>query len=243
MDKCGIYRIVNTRNKKCYVGSTINLSRRKFEHFSNLRHNNHHSPYLQNAYNAEIDKSVFIYEIKLICSEDMLIFYEQTFMDLYSPEYNMVCVAGRSFLTEEIIRKRANSLKKTLALPHQKERLRLKMLGDKNPARNSFVKEKISKSISTYMRSLGDDHHMKRPEHRQRMKIDNPGRRLEHIQRMRTNNPAARKIIEVSSGKVFNTVTEAANIYNIDISGIVKVCKGKRKSVNGHKFSYAEIAL
>ena len=44
------------------------------------------------------------------------------------------------------------------------------------------------------------------------------------------NNPKAKSIICITTNRVFFTVKEAASHYNIDESGIVKCCKGKRKS-------------
>ena len=43
--------IFNIVNNKCYVGSTKNFRKRKFEHFRVLRNNKHHSKHLQRAWN------------------------------------------------------------------------------------------------------------------------------------------------------------------------------------------------
>lgn len=47
----GIYMIMNTINNKCYVGSTKNFRKRKYEHFKDLRNNKHHSYHLQSSFN------------------------------------------------------------------------------------------------------------------------------------------------------------------------------------------------
>lgn len=47
----GIYQILNVENGHCYIGSSENITKRWSQHKSVLRHNNHHSGYLQNAYN------------------------------------------------------------------------------------------------------------------------------------------------------------------------------------------------
>jgi hypothetical protein len=177
----------------------------------------------------------------LICSEDMLLEYEQLFMDYYKPWYNMTLIAGRIDLSPEVIRKRADAQKRTLALPHQKERLRNKMLGDKNPAKRNEVREKIRAACRVETLSRAENHHMKRPEHRLRMKLENPGMRQSHRERMKKYNPSARSIIELGSEKIFRTMTDAANFYNLDISKIVAVCKGKRNHTGGYKFAYLEI--
>ena len=57
----GIYKIVNTKNGKMYIGSSIDLDRRRVEHLRSLRKNVHHSGHLQNAYNQ--DPECLIFEI------------------------------------------------------------------------------------------------------------------------------------------------------------------------------------
>lgn len=49
--KCFIYKIVNKINGKFYIGSTINLEKRKNRHLNSLRNNIHHCFHLQKAYN------------------------------------------------------------------------------------------------------------------------------------------------------------------------------------------------
>ena len=43
--------ILNILNNKCYIGSTKNFRKRKYEHFKDLRNNKHHSYHLQSSYN------------------------------------------------------------------------------------------------------------------------------------------------------------------------------------------------
>lgn len=46
----GIYKIINVVNNKFYVGSAVNLSRRRARHFSELRNNRHNNGRLQAAW-------------------------------------------------------------------------------------------------------------------------------------------------------------------------------------------------
>lgn len=62
MKKGYIYSIRNLKNNKRYVGSSINVLRRRRYHFSALRNNNHSSKKLQNAYNKHGEAS-FVFEI------------------------------------------------------------------------------------------------------------------------------------------------------------------------------------
>lgn len=49
--RSGIYRIDNIINGKCYIGSSIDLDRRRKEHAYSLSNNSHGNKHLQNAYN------------------------------------------------------------------------------------------------------------------------------------------------------------------------------------------------
>jgi group I intron endonuclease len=56
-NKSGIYKIQNIINNKVYVGSAINLRKRKNNHLSDLRYNRHSSSHLQNAFNKYGEKT------------------------------------------------------------------------------------------------------------------------------------------------------------------------------------------
>lgn len=58
-----IYVIKNIKNNKFYVGSTLNITKRKHRHFYELKYQRHHSIYLQRAYN-KYGKNSFVFMIK-----------------------------------------------------------------------------------------------------------------------------------------------------------------------------------
>ena len=90
----GIYKIVNTVNNKCYIGSAVNFKKRWQAHLFHLRKNIHHSIYLQNAFNKYGEK-VFVFEVIAfnIPLED-LIACEQFYLTHLNPEYNINLIAG-----------------------------------------------------------------------------------------------------------------------------------------------------
>lgn len=110
--KAGVYKISNSSNGKCYIGSSIDIDRRRLEHFSALLHNRHINQHLQNAYNKygrecfefEIIETV---EITDNIKQDLLD-REQFWIDNIKPEYNILLVAGSTLgyhHTEETKRK------------------------------------------------------------------------------------------------------------------------------------------
>lgn len=68
---CGIYRIFNKVNNKCYIGSTINLKSREYKHFWMLSKSIHDNVYLQKSFN-KYGKDAFVFEVLEICDEQML---------------------------------------------------------------------------------------------------------------------------------------------------------------------------
>jgi group I intron endonuclease len=58
----GIYKIVNIINGDIYVGSSVNLEKRKREHFTSLTKNKNHPKLLQRAYNKYGKESNKIYQ-------------------------------------------------------------------------------------------------------------------------------------------------------------------------------------
>jgi group I intron endonuclease len=91
---CGVYKITNTLDDKCYIGSAINVQTRLVDHFRQLRNNTHHNRYLQRAYNKYGE--VFDVNVLIECTPKMLLLYEQYFMDQLKPEYNIEPKAGSS---------------------------------------------------------------------------------------------------------------------------------------------------
>lgn len=78
----GIYIIEHNTSGRVYVGSAVNFTKRRATHFSLLRKNKHHSPYLQRAWNKYGGKA-FNFRRLLVCSKEDLIVYEQRAIDIY----------------------------------------------------------------------------------------------------------------------------------------------------------------
>jgi group I intron endonuclease len=142
----GVYVITNTVNGHKYIGSAINLNRRKGEHFAALDKGKHHSAYLQRAYN-KYGKSCFTFSVLKYCNRSELIDFEQQAMDQYRPEYNIAPRAGSQLgykHTKETLAKLSKKLKGRIISPEQREKLRAALVGKKRP---SGVVEKIRKGL------------------------------------------------------------------------------------------------
>jgi len=89
----GIYEILNTVNGKRYIGSAVNLTRRRREHWAELKRNDHHCKHLQFAWN-KYGLAAFEFIVLCVCATDRLTVLEQEWFDALKPEYNAAPVAG-----------------------------------------------------------------------------------------------------------------------------------------------------
>lgn len=79
----GIYRIVNTVNGKCYVGSSKNIRARYKQHKAQLYAGTHHSAKLRNSLKKH-GVSAFEFEVVELCDEDQLLIREAHWMLVYN---------------------------------------------------------------------------------------------------------------------------------------------------------------
>jgi group I intron endonuclease len=142
----GVYKIVNTKNGKIYIGSSKNiLERWECQHKPQLRANKHINPYLQNAWNKYGESSFDIFIIEP-CDADVCLSKEQYYLDLFnacdhSVGYNVSKVAGGGDKIsyhpnlEEIRQKQRENTKKRWKekTEKEKEEYREKYKGKNNP--------------------------------------------------------------------------------------------------------------
>lgn len=83
----GIYEIRNLKTNDFYIGSAANLKDRCRQHFTALKLGDHHNRHLQNSYNKH-GKDAFVFKVLMYCDKNMLVQYEQDFIDRLKPTYN-----------------------------------------------------------------------------------------------------------------------------------------------------------
>lgn len=201
----GVYLIKNVLNGHCYVGSTSaqrGVSRRINDHINALKKGLHHSPILQRAWDKHGEQS-FAVEVLEECAPELCLKREQYYLDTLRPYYNIYKVAG--------------SPRGRIVSDETKSKISFALTGRKLSAEH---KEKISSSLRG------------KPKTR------------EHIEKAVAGLIGKRKVGRESgrfSGcfNFFNTETsekfiggkfELAQKYGLDLSGLSKICLGKRKS-------------
>jgi group I intron endonuclease len=84
----GVYVIYNTINHKFYIGSTDNFRKRWIVHRHLLRHNKHHSPHLQNAWNKYGEAAFAFMRLQIIANVEVMLAVEQSLLTSLRPAYN-----------------------------------------------------------------------------------------------------------------------------------------------------------
>lgn len=95
----GIYCIRNIVNNHRYIGQSIDLGGRKYDHFYYLDKGTHHNKYLQSAYNLH-GKDKFVFEILEECDSESLsereIFWISYYGGCNSPNLYNLTAGGKS---------------------------------------------------------------------------------------------------------------------------------------------------
>jgi group I intron endonuclease len=90
----GIYQIQSKiKPERIYIGSAVDVSKRRIGHFYTLRCNKHRSKKLQHHFN-KYGKNDLQFSLLFECDKEVLIHAEQAFLDYYKPYFNVCKIAG-----------------------------------------------------------------------------------------------------------------------------------------------------
>jgi group I intron endonuclease len=164
--KAIIYKIENIRTSDCYIGSTVNYSRRSKRHFEDLKRKIHHSLILQRAWDKYGEQLFRIFKLETFdySTKEEILNKEQEYLDLVKPKYNVCRIAGSQLGTKrskEFREKCSERMKgkepwnKGEKLPKQSEETkakRIKSLIGRSVSEEtkSKIKAKLSKPILQY---------------------------------------------------------------------------------------------
>ena len=164
----GIYQIANNMNGKIYIGSAVNLHGRFRSHLCRLKKGNHHSIYLQRAWNIDGAKNFVFIVLEDVPNVKQLLTRENYYFQTMKPEYNMTPIAGsilglkRSKETRRKISAAEKGKQKWLGKKHRsetKEKMRRakkgKKLGEANQNSKLTTPEvmEIKKRLATEYRT------------------------------------------------------------------------------------------
>lgn len=133
-----IYRIFNTKTGKQYVGSAKNLRLRVINHRRLLRNGGHHSAHMQRSF-VKHGEGVFYVQALAFCDSRDLLKFEQFYIDMLLPEFNMCPTAG-------------SCLGRTLS-EETKNKMREKAIGRKYGERSEEHRAALSRALKGKQKS------------------------------------------------------------------------------------------
>lgn len=146
----GIYKIVNSFDKKVYIGLSSKVNNRLKFHKKRLAAGNHKNEHLQRAWDKYGETS-FSFEIIESCSENLLAEREKFWIAFYQcdkREFGFNKTAGGEFgrVSEEINQKRIEKLRQQTISPEQRKKISDTLSGRKQS------KEVVEKRAKTNRR-------------------------------------------------------------------------------------------
>ncbi|MBQ1569544.1 MAG: GIY-YIG nuclease family protein [Clostridiales bacterium] len=210
----GIYCIENKISGKKYVGKAVDINKRWRHHKHLLNRNEHHNIALQRAWKKYPSESFCFYILEL-CDINRLTDLEIKWIEklgTYRNGYNMT-KGGEGQLGR-------------LLTDEQKAHLSEINMGRKNPnyglTRSEETRRKMSISMSHKRKPLSENH---------RKRISNACKKVDHS----SQNKA---VLWRERNLVFKSVSEASEQTGFSVSGISKVCLGKRNSIFKQHFIF-----
>ncbi len=89
-----VYQIKSKKTELLYIGSTIDYKKRIYGHLYHLRRKTHQNPRLQRHVNKYGREDLVFDILEVVTLRDFLLKREQFYLDLLSPSFNVLKIAG-----------------------------------------------------------------------------------------------------------------------------------------------------
>ena len=258
-ENCGIYRILNTKNNKSYVGSSFRLHERYIQHKNNLDKNKHPNLHLQQSYN-KYGRDFFVFIILEICSIEHFVEKEQFYVDKHKSNnkefgYNKRVIVesnrGHTFKmsqsSKEKLRKIGIERGKTVEFKSFMSSVhKNKIVSTETRVKNSSSqKGKVLSQKTKDKIGLNFKGKSLSQEHKNKISLSKKGIRTVVIDfteevRNKISQAKKKKIVKLSicgeELEVFNSVTTASKSVGLSLSSISKALKNKDYVAGGYKW-------
>ena len=223
-----IYRILNTKNNKVYIGSTNRGYHRLYEHKKRLKSGKHVNKHLQSSWDRNSENSFLFEIIEYVDDENNLIEREQYWLDYYFERCDMYN-----------IRKTAD---RNTGLKHSKETLLLlKNISNKHFEENGH-KSVYEFWLESYGKDIADE---KMSDYKNKHSDRVSGEKNPMYGKIGELNPNLKKIGQFLKDGTFikewNGIVIASKELSIFSQNISECCLGKRKSAGGYIWKFLEL--
>ena len=237
MEKSGIYCIENLINGKKYIGSSIDVYKRKNRHFSELRNNKHKNSKLQNSFNKHGVENFKFYVLEFISEKELLIEREQYYINKEKPKYNINLIANSSLGVKRSEETKEKIRQANLGLKHPEWRNILKSEsqgGENHWTNKKQFTEESKKKMSESQKKLYENGY----EHpRKGVKED-----IETIElkKIRASKAILQFTLDGELVQEFSSAKEAYEKFGFHPVYIGQCCNNKRKKYKGYEWRFKQ---
>lgn len=262
-----IYRILNVATDQFYIGSSVNVRRRRWEHWDSLKKGNHHCDALQAAW-AEYGEDAFEFEvIEEVTDDAELLRVEETYLMKFAGSgecYNTAVSVHQSPAALPRVRaKISEGLHRRYEDPAYTPRLG-KQHSEETKAKISAkvqaavaegrggrfspseeTRKRMSQALKGNQNAKG---HLRTEEHRRRLSEANKGNQnwLGRAHTEETKAKMSKRVLEVTTGVEFPSLTAALGHYGFKMPTLRRaLLTGKPLTKGVHKglqFRYADFS-
>lgn len=227
--KPGIYCITCVDTGKRYIGQSVNIYNRWQQHKYELNSNKHYNDYLQNAWN-KYGADQFNISVLEYCSIEDLNENERYYINLYdtinrSKGYNLKSGGQDTFqYSNDTKQKLSDAIKKSYLDPDRRKIQQINAL-------KQWANPEIKKKISGANNGMFGKHHSEEAK----QKISEARKGASSSRRNTT------PVFCVELGRTFKDATIAHQELSLDSGGILKVCRGERKTCGGYHWKFTTL--
>lgn len=238
---CGIYMIKNIVNGKVYIGQSVDIYTRWYNHKRDLSNSVHYNTHLQKSWN-KYGESSFEFSIIKTCDQNDLDLLEVKYISLYNScdskfGYNMSFGGAGG------------------GIPNDKVRVKLSIanIGENNPMfgkhHTTETKKKISEAKTgdknamygkrgelspNYGRKHTDEFRKRQSEIQKGKRMSEEALIKQSISKSGQNNPRSKAVYCSELNEYFWGAQDVQNKYGISRDGVAKCCKGKQETAGKH---------
>lgn len=251
--RSGIYLIKNKVNSKLYIGKSVNLHRRKYQHLCELKYNKHKNKYLQASVN-KYGINNFEFQVIEFCEKDSLSLREYFWINHYktyirSIGYNIELLDenGNSIRSYESI----NQMRLTLK---QNKGKYVRPKGKDNPTSKEVYQYDLD---GNFIRSFGSCHEASeilgckesfttiskcarkesgssfnyqwRYFKKEKIESHSITEKVKKLNKINFSKPIIAINLLTGEKLEFSSISEASIFFNLAISSIARIAKGERK--------------